>query len=461
MNSVDLAEQLVGEARVRRGRRMPRADAVILSVSAVLYLVAALAIATLLPSDRHSDGLVVAGLIVGYALVSRVRFEFGDSYVVPEQLVFVPLLALAPLNLVPLIVAGGSALAILPDFFKGAWHWHRCIASVGDCWFIIPPVLVVAALAPGTPTVADAGVYGLALAAQLLGDLAWSRVRDLLVLHVALRDRVVFFIGTARVDAVLTPVAFLISIAAVDEPLSLLAIAPLVWLLQVFSQDRHERYAAALELHRAYRGTVMLLSDVIDFDDQYTAEHSRCVVDLVHAVADDMGIDSEKRQELEFAALLHDIGKITIPKPILNKPSALTGAEFEVMKTHTIEGQFMLDRVGGLLGRVGEIVRSCHERWDGSGYPDGLVGTEIPLESRIVFACDAFNAMTTDRPYRPALTVDVALEELKSNAGKQFDPQVIEALLHVAALSHEPSSVADEVRAILATQVPQRVGAPT
>jgi HD-GYP domain-containing protein (c-di-GMP phosphodiesterase class II) len=461
MNLVDLAEQLVGEARVRRGRKMPRAEATVRGVSAGLYLTSAIAIAALLPSERQPDGLLVAGLIVGYALVSRVRFEFGDSYVVPEQLMIVALLALAPLNLVPLIVAGASALAVLPDLLRGTWHWDRCITSVGDCWPIIPPVLVVAALAPGTPTVADAGIYGVALVAQFAGDLAWSLVRDRYVHHMALKDRIVFFIGTARVDAVLTPPAFMIAITATAEPLSLLAIAPLVWLLKVFSEDRQERYAAALELHRAYRGTVMLLSDVIEFDDQYTAEHSRSVVDLVHAVADEMDVDSERRQELEFAALLHDIGKITIPKAILNKPSALTVSEFEVMKTHTIEGQFMLDRVGGLLGRVGEIVRSCHERWDGSGYPDGLASTEIALESRIVFACDAYNAMTTDRPYRPALSVDATLAELKAKAGTQFDPQVVEALVRVVAHSHVASPAVDEVRAILATQVPQRVGAST
>lgn len=458
---VDRAEELVGEARVRRGRRMPRSEAIVRNVSCGLFLIAAIAIAALLPSERHPDGLLVAGLIVGYALVSRVRFEFGDSYVVPEQLLYVPVLALAPLNLVPLIVACSAALAVLPDMLRGTWHWDRCITSVGDCWSFIPPVLVVAALAPGTPTVADAGVYALALAAQLGGDLAWSLIRDIFVDDVPFKDRVIFFIGTARVDAILTPPAFMIAITAVAEPLSLLAIAPLVWLLQVFSEDRQARYAAALELHRAYRGTVMLLADVVEFDDQYTAEHSRSVVDLVHAVADEMGIENERRQELEFAALLHDIGKITIPKPILNKPSALTDSEFEVMKRHTIEGQLMLDQVGGLLGRVGEIVRSCHERWDGTGYPDELEGTAIPLESRIVFACDAYNAMTTDRPYRPALTRDTALAELKSNAGKQFDPTVVAALVPVVLQAHEASPAVDEVRAILATQLPQRVGAST
>jgi HD-GYP domain-containing protein (c-di-GMP phosphodiesterase class II) len=195
----------------------------------------------------------------------------------------------------------------------------------------------------------------------------------------------------------------------------------------------------------------MLLSDVLEFEDEYTAEHSRSVLDLVEAVADEMGIESHSRQELEFAAMLHDVGKISIPKEILHKPSALTQQEFEVIKNHTIEGQFILDRVGGLLGRVGEIVRSCHERWDGQGYPDGLQGEAIPLASRIVFACDAYNAMTTDRPYRGALSPEVAIQELRDNAGAQFDPNVVDALITVVEESRARVAATDQVRALLAT----------
>jgi HD-GYP domain-containing protein (c-di-GMP phosphodiesterase class II) len=149
--------------------------------------------------------------------------------------------------------------------------------------------------------------------------------------------------------------------------------------------------------------------------------------------------------------MLHDVGKISIPKEILHKPGALTDREFEVIKHHTIEGQFMLDRVGGLLGRVGEVVRSCHERWDGAGYPDGLAGEEIPLAARIVFACDAYNAMTTDRPYRSAMSGEDAVAELVANSGSQFDPQVIVALGAVVARG-EPVAppVTDGVRAVLA-----------
>jgi HD-GYP domain-containing protein (c-di-GMP phosphodiesterase class II) len=120
----------------------------------------------------------------------------------------------------------------------------------------------------------------------------------------------------------------------------------------------------------------------------------------------------------------------------------------------------MLDRIGGLLGRVGEIVRSCHERWDGKGYPDGLKGLEIPLTARIVFACDAYNAMTTNRPYRAALPHQQALAELVDNAGTQFDPEVVAALLEVVAEAPTEPSTQDHIRAVLAsTQERERLGA--
>jgi HD-GYP domain-containing protein (c-di-GMP phosphodiesterase class II) len=195
----------------------------------------------------------------------------------------------------------------------------------------------------------------------------------------------------------------------------------------------------------------MLLSDVVEFEDDYTAQHSRSVVELVNAVAEEMNFDARDRQELEFAAMLHDVGKIAISKEILNKPAALTPSEFEVMKTHTIEGQFMLDRVGGVLGRVGEIVRSCHERWDGTGYPDGLRGEEIPLASRIVFACDAYHAMTSDRVYRPAMGAAEALIEIRANAGTQFDPRVVSALTRVVERGEPVVATAHDVRAVLAS----------
>ena len=451
-----LAERMVGEARVRRTRAMPRREAVVRGLSGAAFFVVMVFIAAALPSERETDTLLIFGLIAGYALVSRVRFEFGDTYVVPEQLVFVPMLALAPLPLVPAMVAAGAVLGVIPDFLRGNWHPDRTISTLGDCWFAVGPVLVLAALAPETARLGVTEAYVLAYLAQLVGDLGWTLLRDRLVDRLPLGEVLSYFAGCARVDAILSPVAFLVSVGAASAPIALVALGPLVWLLEIFSRDRRERYAAALELNRAYRGTVMLLSDVLEFEDEYTAQHSRSVVDLVDAVADELGVDRESRQELEFAALLHDVGKIAIPKELLRKSSGLTASEFEVIKSHTIEGQFILDRIGGLLARVGEIVRSCHERWDGKGYPDGLAGEEIPLASRIVFACDAYNAMTTDRPYRKALSRDAALKEIQANAGKQFDPRVVAALVHVVEQGAPVLAPADEVRAVLVnSQVPR------
>src|ERR687895_620187 len=407
------AERMVGEARVRRARQLPKREAIVRGVSGTAFFLVAVFLAAALPSERGTDTLVVFALIAAYALVSRVRFEFGDTYVVPEQLIFVPMLALAPLPLVP-------------------------------------------AMAPETATLAVAEVYALAYVAQVAGDLVWTVLRDRLVDRLPLREVLSYFAGCARVDAILSPLAFLVAVGASSAPIALVALGPLVWLLEIFSRDRRERYAAALELNRAYRGTVMLLSDVLEFEDEYTAQHSRSVVDLVDAVADELGVDRESRQELEFAAMLHDVGKISIPKELLRKPTGLTASEFEVIKSHTIEGQVILDRIGGLLARVGEIVRSCHERWDGRGYPDGLAGEEIPLAARGVFACDAYNAMTTDRPYRKALDRDAALKELHANAGMQFDPRVVAALVHVVERGEPVLAPTDELRAVLvSSQIPR------
>jgi HD-GYP domain-containing protein (c-di-GMP phosphodiesterase class II) len=174
-----------------------------------------------------------------------------------------------------------------------------------------------------------------------------------------------------------------------------------------------------------------VLAEVVDADDAYTGMHTRDVVELSVAVADRLGLDEHRRRNVEFGALLHDVGKVAIPKEILNKPGALSAAEWDVMRTHTIAGQRMLDRVGGFMSEVGAIVRGSHERWDGGGYPDGLAGEATPLEARIITACDAYNAMTTTRPYREALDAATAAGELVRCAGTQFDPVVVEALLAI------------------------------
>jgi HD-GYP domain-containing protein (c-di-GMP phosphodiesterase class II) len=149
-------------------------------------------------------------------------------------------------------------------------------------------------------------------------------------------------------------------------------------------------------------------------------------------VSDALGCPEDVRREAELGAMLHDIGKIAIPTEILNKPGRLDPDEWQVMQTHTVEGQRMLNRIGGLLGRVGLIVRASHERWDGRGYPDGLEAEAIPYAARIVCACDAFNAMTTHRPYREAMSPAAAAAELERCSGTQFDPRIVRVVTSVA-----------------------------
>lgn len=172
----------------------------------------------------------------------------------------------------------------------------------------------------------------------------------------------------------------------------------------------------------------------VDLRDSYTARHSEEVVELARKVGARLGLDPIALVELEFAARLHDLGKIGVPDTILQSPSSLSPSQWQVMHQHPIWGEEMLKRIPG-LETVAAMVRSEHERWDGGGYPDGLSAEKIPLASRIIFACDAYQAMTSDRPYRPSLGPEAARQELVSGAGSQFDPAVVQALIEALETS--------------------------
>jgi response regulator RpfG family c-di-GMP phosphodiesterase len=182
------------------------------------------------------------------------------------------------------------------------------------------------------------------------------------------------------------------------------------------------------ELERAVEAGVEAMAAAVDMRDDYTAAHSDEVVRLARSVGERMGLPEEELGELEFAARLHDVGKIGVPDAVLRKAGPLEGGEWEIMRQHPAWGADMLLRVPGLK-RVSRIVRHAHERWDGEGYPDRLRRYDIPIQSRIIFACDAYNAMTSDRPYRDALRPWIAVSELREGAGGQFDPDVVDALV--------------------------------
>ena len=167
-----------------------------------------------------------------------------------------------------------------------------------------------------------------------------------------------------------------------------------------------------------------------------TAEHSHRLADLSRRVADRLGLDPLDATEAELVAVLHDVGKLTIPPSILDWPGRLDAAQRARMRRHTIDGEELLARTAG-LEHLGPAVRATHEAWDGSGYPDGLAGEDIPLSARIVACCDSFDAMVSNRAYRRALPQPEACRRIRGAAGRQFDPDVARALL--AVVRHRPA----------------------
>ena len=183
-------------------------------------------------------------------------------------------------------------------------------------------------------------------------------------------------------------------------------------------------------LERTFVSTVEALANALEANDEYTSTHARWITDLSLRVGREIGLDERALKHLELGALLHDIGKIGIPSDVLSKPGRLTAAERKIVQTHPELGERIIAPIDRLQV-VRPIVRACHERWDGRGYPDGVAGEDIPLESRIIFVCDAYHAMTTDRPYRRALSHREAVRRLAEGAGSQFDPHVVEVALRV------------------------------
>ena len=201
-----------------------------------------------------------------------------------------------------------------------------------------------------------------------------------------------------------------------------------------------ERARSFESLEGTFVSTVEALANALEANDEETSSHTRWITDMALRVGTRMGFDGQALKRLELGALFHDIGKIGIPTDILLKAGPLSPEERRIIETHPELGERILEPIDR-LAEVRAIVRSCHERWDGSGYPDGKAGEEIPVESRIVLVCDAFHAMTSDRPYRRRLPVAEACRRLRAGAGTQFDPAVVEVFLRV--LREAPSALRD------------------
>jgi len=201
--------------------------------------------------------------------------------------------------------------------------------------------------------------------------------------------------------------------------------------------EMHERLEAVLETG------VRALARAVELHDHRTAGHCEHVVALALAIGERLGLSGRGLVELEFAARLHDVGKLGVPEEILAKPSALSDAEWAIVHRHPVWAAEMLLAIPGLEA-VAAIVESVPERWDGKGYPQGLTSREIPLASRIIFVCDAYDAMVSERPYRRAVEPAAALAELFANAGTQFDPAVVRALSEL--LVRQGVTASDQLR---------------
>jgi hypothetical protein len=425
-------ERLIVETRERVRRGLPPRDRLISFGLAAGFVAATLIFLLTTHTARVPSVLTVVLYVAMYALVSRVAFGIGIGFALPVQLVLVPMLFVLPLSWVPLCVAAGYILRDPKGLVTGKLTLSRVSLRLVSSWHALAPAVVLAlAAAPAdrTPRWTAWPVYVLALTAQFAVDfgVTWIRERGLGMAPSPKRSMALVY----GVDLALAPVGLLVAFVAVSRPYLVVLVLPLVALLKLFAQEREQRIDAALELGHAYRGTALLLGEYVEADDAYTGEHSRDVVSLTLEVAARMGLEPREARNAEFVALLHDVGKIRIPSEIINKPGPLDPDERAVIETHTIEGEAMLKKVGGLLGEIGHVVRSCHERWDGQGYPDRIAGEAIPLIARIVCCTDAFSAMTTNRTYRKAMSTEDALAELRRCAGTQFDPNVVDAVVAV------------------------------
>jgi putative nucleotidyltransferase with HDIG domain len=184
------------------------------------------------------------------------------------------------------------------------------------------------------------------------------------------------------------------------------------------------------DLKEAFEQTVRALSSVVEVRDLYTSDHQKRVARLACKIAEKLELNNNSIELLRIASLLHDIGKISIAGEILNKPGKLSPLEFEMIKAHPKLGYEILENIS-YLPELAQVVLQHHERLDGSGYPQGLKNGEILLEARILAVADVVEAMTSHRPYRPAYTLEEALEEMSKNKGRLYDPDVVDALIEV------------------------------
>ena len=345
------ADDLYAESRARLARPLGAAERLISAGLGGAFLFAAIGVALLTHSQRSPSLAVVAVLVLAFATLANVEFEVGAGSAIPTQLMFVPMLFLLPLGWVPLAVAAGYWMSLNADVVRGRRHQQRVLVLLCSCWYVFGPVCVLLVWGEGAPRWSLWPVYVAALAAQFGADLASTLLRERRALGISLRRLVPMAAIAYGVDLALAPLGLLAAFAAIGMSYAFVLLLPVAVLLTIFARERKQRLEQEEELNVAYRRTMLLLGDVIEADDAYTGSHSRSVVDLVSGVAEVLQLSAAERTQAEFTALLHDVGKIRIPKAIIQKPEPLTTEERRLIQTHTIEGELILDPGGRVAGR--------------------------------------------------------------------------------------------------------------
>ena len=578
-------ERLLEESWETRTRRVSARELTSEAVAGCVFLVCAGVLAAGPLAAGEVDPATAALLVVLYAVVSRIEFPVGAGYVVPSYLVLVPMLALLPPGVVPLLTAAALVLGAAGQWATGQAGPERLLFSIPDAWHAVGPALLLVLVGPVQGEAELSALFAAAFLAACLFDLVSATLREAAARNVPATVQFRVLARVWAVDACLAPIGLLAAQAASQATARVLLVVPLGVLLLILARDRSARIAQAQQrLEQAFTDpltrlgnrrllagdlrdrvsaasesepVVLMLLDLDGFkryndtfghaagdallarlgsklvdavgttgaayrlggdefcvllearheefearlasaaealtesgeeftitasygvvllphesDDPdyalqladermyarkhnrssgareardvlmrsmqarqpYLHEHSSGVADLALRVGRRLGMGPEELDVVARAAELHDVGKVGIPDAILDKPAALDESEWDFMRQHTILGERILSAAAPLRP-VAKIVRSTHERWDGDGYPDGLARSRIPLSARVVAVCDAYEAMISDRAYRPALGHDEACNELREEAGRQFDPVVVEAFLDEIAVA--------------------------
>ena len=303
----------VGEERLVRPR-LSRRELITHSVRAGSFLIVASLIAALAPWHPSLSASTLVFVVIAYGVAQRVKFPVMDGWTAPTQLAFVPALFVLPTPLVPLVIAGAILVSRVPDMVSGRARVSMLPAFVGDAWYTVGPALVLILADDQLFTWAHWPIYVCAFLAQVLFDAGATVASAWFAEGIKPRLQLPLLSWMYLVDAALAPIGLLIAAAASVRPgLLLLALSPLA-MLWLFARERKQRLDDTVALSTAYRGTALLLGDIVEADDHYTGMHSRDVVDLSVAIAVELGLDASSRRNVEFAALLHDVGKIRIPK---------------------------------------------------------------------------------------------------------------------------------------------------